>query len=257
MQDFYTNYYAAVERSHAHAKLCEYAYGKNLAQHGFVTMGQLDFLIQATGMNVASRAIDLGCGNGMIAEYLSDATGAHVTGLDQIAPAIAQAEERTSPKRNRLDFGVGDLTRPNIFPAPFGILLSLDTIYFSDNYVETIRRWRALVRPGGQMAIFYSHGANPETPKETFRRETLPPDKTPLADALTACGLDFQTRDFTRQDYELAQRKKEILARLQREFEAEGDLFLYENRIGEALGVLDAVEAGLHARYLYHIQIER
>jgi CheY-like chemotaxis protein/SAM-dependent methyltransferase len=255
MHDFYTDYFAAVEHSHAHAKLCEYAYGKNLAQHGFVTMEQLKALIQVTGMNASSRPIDLGCGNGMIAEYLSDKTGAHITGLDNVASAIALADERTFAKRNRLDFCVGDLNQPDFPHALFDLLLSLDTIYFSDHYAETIQRWRALVRPGGQMAIFYSHGANPQTPKETFRRETLPPTKTPLANALNACGLDFQTWDFTQQDYELAQRKKEILEQLKAKFEAEGNLFLYENRLGETLGVLDAIESGMHARYLYRVRV--
>ena len=105
------------------------------------------------------------------------------------------------------------------------------------------------------MAIFYSHGANPRNPKQTFRRETLLPDKTPLADALIQCGLDVKTWDFTRQDYALAQRKKEILEKLRPKFQSEGNLFLYENRIGETLDVLDAIESGMHARYLYRVQL--
>ena len=105
------------------------------------------------------------------------------------------------------------------------------------------------------MAIFYSHGANPRNPKQTFRRETLLPDKTPLADALIQCGLDFKTCDFTRQDHELAQRKQEILEKLEPEFQAEGNRFLYENRLGEPLGVLDAIASGMHVRYLYRVQV--
>jgi ubiquinone/menaquinone biosynthesis C-methylase UbiE len=254
MQNFYTDYYAAIEVSRAHATFCETAYGKNLAQHGFVTMVQLDVLIQATAMKASSGVVDLGCGNGMIAEYLADATGARITGLDYIPGAITRAQERTYAKRDRLKFVVGDLTHPTIPADSFDLLLSLDTIYFSDDYGDTLRRWRALLRRGGQMAIFYSHGANPQTPKEKFDRATLPPDKTPLAVALQACRLAFQTWDLTRQDYELARRKKEILEKLRAEFEREGNQFLYDNRIGEALGVLDAIESEMHARYLYRVQ---
>jgi SAM-dependent methyltransferase len=255
MRDFYADYYATVEHSRAQAAFCEYAYGKNLCQHGFTTIEQLTMLIEVTALNATSRVIDLGCGNGMIAEHLSDATGAHVTGLDYIPVAIARAEERTLAKRNRLDFVVGDLTQPNFPPDSFDSLLSLDTLYFSDDYAETIKRWRALIRHGGQMAILYSHGANPQTPKENFDRATLPPGQTPLAAALKTCGLDFQTWDFTRQDYALAQRKKEILEKLMPEFETEGNMLLYENRLGEALGVLDAIESGMHTRYLYRVQL--
>ena len=37
-----------------------------------------------------------GCGDGRIAEYLSDRTGAHMTGLDDISEVIRLARERTS-----------------------------------------------------------------------------------------------------------------------------------------------------------------
>jgi DNA-binding NarL/FixJ family response regulator len=255
MRGFYERYYAAVETSHAHAKFCEYAYGMNLGQHGFATMEQLAKLNEVTRLNAQTSALDLGCGNGMIAEYLSDATSAHITGLDYISSALARAHERTQAKRNRLEFVVGDLTRPDLPTHFFDVVLSLDTIYFSDDYAETIRRWRVFVRLGGQIAIFYSHGANPQNPKETFQRETLPPDQTPLAAALKKCGLEFQTWDFTQQDYELAQRKKEILEKLKAEFLTEGNQFLYDNRIDETLGVLDAIESGMHARYLYRVQV--
>ena len=54
-----------------------------------------DHLIQASGMGPSSRVLDLGCGNGMIAEYLSDQSGAHVTGIDFIPKAIQDARART------------------------------------------------------------------------------------------------------------------------------------------------------------------
>jgi CheY-like chemotaxis protein/SAM-dependent methyltransferase len=255
MHDFYEEYYTAIPASRAHAAFCENAYGKDLGQHGFVTMEQLAKLIDVTGLSPQSRALDLGCGNGMISEYLSDMTGAHITGLDYIPQAIAQARERTHAKCERLDFVVGDLTLMSLPPDSFDTLLSFDTIYFSDDYAETIRRWRALVNSNGQMAIYFSHGVDPDHPRETFDVTTLAPDKTPLAHALELNGLDFRTWDFTADDYTLAKRKKEVLEKLKAEFDAEGNSSLYENRIGETLGVMSAIESGMHARYLYHIRV--
>ncbi len=52
-----------------------------------------------------------------------------------------------------------------------------------------------------------------------------------------------------------SQRKKEIVEKLKIAFEQEGNQFLYENRIGETLGVLEAIESGMHTRYLYRVQI--
>lgn len=40
---------------------------------------------------------------------------------------------------------------------------------------------------------------------------------------------------------------------LRLEFEAEGNLFLYENHRDEAQGAMHAFAAGMHARYLYRI----
>jgi hypothetical protein len=105
------------------------------------------------------------------------------------------------------------------------------------------------------MAIYFSHGVDPEHPGETFDTTTLAPDKTPLARALEQNGLDYRTWDYSEQDYALAKRKREILERLKAKFEAEGNSFLYENRMGEALGVISAVESGMHARYKYRVRV--
>ena len=94
-------------------------------------------------------------------------------------------------------------------------------------------------------------------PREAFPREKLPPDKTPLAEALRTNHLTFRTWDLTRQDYELAQRRKEVLTGLKPQFEAEGTIFIYENRMGDAEGICQAIEEGLHARYLYHVHTAR
>jgi cyclopropane fatty-acyl-phospholipid synthase-like methyltransferase/CheY-like chemotaxis protein len=251
MQDFYHRYYLAAATSRAHAEFCADAYGKNLCQHGFATVQQVDELIRAAHIDANVRVLDLGCGNGMIAEYIAEVSDAWVTGLDYSDIAIALANQRTQGKRARLDFVVGDLTAPQLPPHSFDVLVSIDTLYFSGDYAKTLECWRALLRRGGQMAIFYSHGVNPENPKETFDARTLAPDHTPLADALRKIGLGFEVQDFTRHDVELAQRKKESLGKLKDVFEAEGNMFLYENRMSETQGVLRAIELGMHVRYLY------
>ena len=109
MRDFYERFYAVVNQSQAHARFCERAFGRNLCQHGFADMAQLDALIAALQPTSQHHLLDLGCGNGMIAEYISDVTDAHVTGLDYIPTAIAQAQARTAAKADRLTFQVGDI----------------------------------------------------------------------------------------------------------------------------------------------------
>jgi cyclopropane fatty-acyl-phospholipid synthase-like methyltransferase/GNAT superfamily N-acetyltransferase len=252
MLEFYTRYYAAIASSRAYAGFCEQAYGRNLGQHGFADMAQIDALLDVSRLSPGDRVLDLGCGTGGIAEAISDATGAHVTGVDYIPEAIRQAQERTQGKRSRLAFRVGDL-RDLDFPAhAFDALISIDTLYFTE-LDRSIPQMAALLAPGGRMAIFFSQGADPENSIETFTRDTLPPERTPLGAALTRQGLRFRSWDFTEADYRHAQLARRVLEELRPAFEAEDNLFLYENRLGEANGIIAAVEAGAHARYLYHV----
>jgi cyclopropane fatty-acyl-phospholipid synthase-like methyltransferase len=251
MKDFYTKFFSSIEHSPAHHAFCERVYGRDLGQHGFADMEQLDLLLKVIRLGPAHHALDLGCGNGMIAEYLSDSSGARITGLDFIEEAVGAARKRTQAKTNRLSFSAGDINRLDLPASAFDAVLSIDTIYFSENYSETIRALKAALHPGGQMAFLYSYGREPWVPREKFPSENLPADRTPLADALRANDLAFRTWDLTKQDYLLAQRRKQILQELKPQFEAEGLMFIYENRMGDALGVSQAIEEGLHARYLY------
>ncbi len=187
-----------------------------------------------------------------MAEYISDRTRAYVTGLDLIPAAIECAVERTAAKRDRLEFVSGDIARTeNLFaPATFDALIAIDSLYFTD-LPDTIRQMKTLLRPSGRMGIFYSHGANPWQPIETFPRETLPPDSGPLAAALRANGLQYRWWDFTVADYERAKHKKAIIEALRPAYATEEDRFLCEGRMGEADGVIAAYEAGVHARHLF------
>jgi cyclopropane fatty-acyl-phospholipid synthase-like methyltransferase len=254
MKDFYAKFYSSIEHSPAHHAFCERVFGRDLGQHGFADMEQLDMLREVTRLGPARHALDLGCGNGMIAEYLSDTSGAHITGLDFIEEAVRAASKRTEVKADRLTFVAGDINRLELPDSAFDAVLSIDTIYFSGDYAATIRVLKAALRPGGEMAFLYSYGREPWVPREKFPAGSLPPGRTPLADALAASSLVFKAWDLTSHDYRLAQRRKEVLTDLKPQFEAEGLTFIYENRMGDAMGVIQAVEEGLHARYLYHVR---
>jgi SAM-dependent methyltransferase len=259
MREFYERYHEAMARSRSHAAFCEKVFGRNLCQHGFADMAQLDALIAATQLRPGQAGLDLGCGNGMIAEYISDRTGAHITGLDYIPAAIRDAQARiarpgvsgAAAKSGRLAFVVGDINALDLPPAAFDAILSIDTIYFSDDYATTIQALGQALRPGGRLAFLYSHGREPWVPVEEFDAGSLPPDKTPLALALQANGYTFTAQDFTADDYRLALLRKQVLVELKPQFEAEDIMFIYDNRLGDANGISQACELGLQRRYLY------
>ena len=255
MREFYERFYVAVPASRAHTLFCERAFGRDLSQHGFADMEQLEAIIDVTGLGPADRALDLGCGNGRITEYLAGRTGAHFTGLDYIPEAIQQARARTVAKVDRLAFLVGDINALDLPAGTFDVIVSIDTLYFSDDLTRTLGELSVALRPGGQMAILYTYGWEPAMPLDEFDASTLHPAQTPLGEALRANGLRFQTQDWTAADHCVTQLRGEVLRELEPQFRAEGLGFLYENRMGEVKGITRSHELGLLRRYLYHVKV--
>jgi cyclopropane fatty-acyl-phospholipid synthase-like methyltransferase len=209
--------------------------------------------VRVSGIAAGSRVLDLGCGNGMIAEYISDQTGAHVTGVDFVQRAIDDAQARTAGKPDRLAFHVMDMARLDFPRASFDVIISIDTLYFGDVY-ETLLHALPLLRPGGRLAAFFAECCPPNTPLETYAREQILPDGTRLAQALKRLGLPYRTWDYTEQMLAHVRRRQPVLQALKSQFEAEGHKFLYTSHLAEANGTERALVNGAGGRYLYLTQ---
>ncbi|MFN2291745.1 MAG: class I SAM-dependent methyltransferase [Anaerolineae bacterium] len=255
MRDFYERFYAVVPASPAHALFCQRAFGLDLGQHGFADVAQLDALIAAVRLGPEQRGLDLGCGDGRVTEYLSDRTGAHLTGLDYIPEAVRLARTRTRDKADRLAFVHGDLNALALPAGHFDAILSIDTIYFSQDYARTIGQLAAALRPGGRLVFLHSYGWQPGADPEAFDATSLAPERTPLGEALRANGLSFHACDWTAADCRLARSRRRILEALEPQFRAEGLDFVYENRMAEARGIARGCDLGLHRRYLVCSQL--
>ena len=79
----------------------------------------------------------------------------------------------------------------------------------------------------------------------------LEPEGTLLARALKESGLAFETWDFTADEGQFWENQLRIARELRNEFEDEGNLAIYEGRIGEATRELGLFMAGRRSRYLY------
>ena len=90
MFQWYQDFYHATKDSKAYARFCELVFGMNISQHGFSDMHQLQKLIEVTRMSAGNAVLDIGCGNGLMAEYFSDLTGACVFGIDYSPEAISK-----------------------------------------------------------------------------------------------------------------------------------------------------------------------
>jgi cyclopropane fatty-acyl-phospholipid synthase-like methyltransferase len=247
----YDNFFGAAINSPAHALFCEQVYGANLCQHGLADVFQLNKLLEVLRLKPGERVLDLGCGNGFITEYLQGETGAFFHGVDISAEAVRQAQARTANKE-RLAFSVGNMNRLTFEPPPevFDCAVSIDTLYYVDNLEETLKQTVSLLRkPGGRMGIFFTQWiVNPED------RENLLPENTDLAKLLKKRNLEFSAFDLTRNEAEHWRKKVEVLEELKPQFEAEGNLNLYNYRYTEAARYA-GWDLSTRSRYLYHIRL--
>lgn len=253
-REFYEKYYRAVATSKANTEYCQRLFGKDMQQHGFAEVSHIDALIKETGIGSADRVLDLGCGSGMISEYISDCTGARVTGIDYVPFAIQEALARTAAKRDRLQFEVMDIARLDFPPGSFDVVVAIDTLYFCP-LSESLPRMVKVLRPAGRMGIFYSQSWQPWTPIENFDKNSIHPDRTDLAVELHKLGLSYTYWDYTAADLDHARRKEQISEELRPRFEEEDLKFLYDSHFGEARGIQQAFAAHAHARFLYLVQL--
>jgi ubiquinone/menaquinone biosynthesis C-methylase UbiE len=248
---WYREYYTITTRSSAYSRFCEALYGCDWCQTSFSDMAQIRFLIQAANLVPGSRVLDLGCGKGLFAEFLSDTTGARVSGVDYVPEAIQQALQRTAAKRDRLDFTLGNFDHLDYLAGSFESVMAIDTLYMPNDLPATLRKLRDLLTPGGKMLVFYSTFCSDAAQS----RETLLPDNTGLARALGQVGLSYRTWDFTEPTFRLMRRKYQLAESMRGEFEAEGTMFLYDHLIAESdkgEGPYDPRTVSM-ARYLYQV----
>jgi SAM-dependent methyltransferase len=250
---WYREFYTITSRSQAYSRFCAALYGRDLCQTDFSDMAQVNSLIQTAGIKPGDRVLDLGCGKGLLAEYISDSTGARAWGVDYTPEAIQQALERTAAKRGQLDFQIGNFDHLDFPPGSFDVLVSIDTLYMPNDLPATLRALRNFLTPGGKLMAFYSAMLfDPALP-----RETLLPDGTDLARALQQVGLPYRAWDFSEPTFHLMRAKHRLAQTMRAEFEAEGTLFLYNHLMAEADGGTEPYDprTANMTRYLYQVTV--
>ncbi len=247
----YQRLYPAAHASAAHSRFCERVYGKDLCQEGMTDMDALVDLLQRLDLKPGDQVLDLGCGSGVLAEYISDQTGAGVTGLDYAVSAIEEAKKRTAGKSSRLTFLQADMNALELPARSFDAAISIDTLYWVADLADTLSQVVRTLRPGGQIAIFMLEERHEGDPPEN-----LEVDKTAPARALAKLELSYEAADYTASNAAFWRRVKDTAMALRDDFAAEGNAFICDNWLREAdQEFLPAIEAGTVTRYLYHVRL--
>ncbi len=246
---YYQKFYPAAWASKAHSKLCQRVFGEDLCQEGQTDMASLKHLLALMDIKAGDKVLDLGCGAGIIAEYVSDQTGASVIGLDYAASAIDEATSRTESKRDRLTFEHGNFNELDYPEGTFDSVISLDTLYWASDLKATLSALKRALKSGGRIGIFMNHHIGEgDTPDLLAARHSK------LAKAIAKVGLPLQTFDYTTEIGEFWRRNFAAATDLKEEFEAESNGFIADSLIRESKeDYLPDVEAGRIARYLFFI----
>lgn len=248
---YYQHFYPAAQASKAHSQLCNRVYGKDLTQEGQADMDALHDLINCLNIGKDDTVLDLGCGAGGISEYLSDETGAHITGLDYAASAIDMAMDRTQGKRDRLTFIQGDMNALELPQHSFDKVISLDTIYWVADIDAALTSIVRLLKPGGKLGIFIANSPLMDDSPGAYE-----PRGTWVAKSLERMGLDFAAHDFTESFLPFWPKMKAVVMDLHDDFVAEGNEVIFDSLMHSAdEDYLPAMKAGKLRRYLYIVNV--
>ena len=231
---WYKDFYAAVEKSKAYSLYCQRVFGKDLGQHGFSDMQQIEQMLALLKPRKTSHLLDVGCGNGKVAEFISDLSGAQVTGIDYIPEAIEQAARRTAKKKSRLHFILCHIDNLEQLAETFDFILSIDSVFFGQDLSTTLAKLKTRLAPGGQMAIFCDEDLS-----------------TGAADN----RLVYDCHDLSEAHLAHLQLKHAVASELKLAFEAEGNTFIWENLVQESIADPAPFNplAPRVRRYLYHV----
>ena len=103
--------------------------------------------ILASGLPAGARVAELGCGTGYLARALMPDLQPSLWVATDIAPAMAAAARAVTPLVAAMD-----AARPALKPG-FDLVCSSLTLQWMADPAAALAGWRALVRPGGRLAV--------------------------------------------------------------------------------------------------------
>lgn len=104
----------------------------------------------------ADRILEIGFGPGIAIELLSrDAAAGLIVGIDHSEVMVRQASRRNAAaiRNGRVILQVGSASAPPACAEPFDKIFTINSIHFWNEPVECLAGLRALLRPGGLIAV--------------------------------------------------------------------------------------------------------
>ncbi len=227
MYDVYQEYYQRVKNSKVFSEYCKSVFDIDLSQDGFCNKKNIDFMITKLEIQQSDHCFDIGCGNGKIAQYISDKTNCYVTGIDYSDNAISEAQNNANSK---LRFHIGNINELPLDNNKYNIVYLVDSIYFSNEYEQTIREIYNSLPANGKIAIFYTE-VNFEKEKRKYYKE----HETQIGNIIQRNNYAYQAYDITAELYVIMKKKKIVAKELENEFLKENNKFLFDRICSESI----------------------
>ena len=122
----------------------------------FITLQDLRHLARALGLSRGSRFSDVACGMGGPALWIARETGAHLSGVDLAAVAVAQAQKRAQRLgfADTARFSAGSFAQTGLDTASMDAAMSVDALQYAPDKTAALREFARIIRPSGTLAIF-------------------------------------------------------------------------------------------------------
>ncbi|KAJ3497763.1 hypothetical protein NLG97_g1659 [Lecanicillium saksenae] len=162
-----------------HVLRSEQVYGTGFQSPGGLTTFQ-QVLLPELPLEMGQLILDVGCGLGGAAFYLTKAYAVNVVGLDLSDTMLSIAEERQRQwdSSGRIKFVRGTVFSPELQPGSFDAVYSQDTFMYVADKPASLARLAQLLKPGGKLVI-----------SDFCRGQTTPL----LEDYVNISGLDLVT----------------------------------------------------------------
>jgi 2-polyprenyl-3-methyl-5-hydroxy-6-metoxy-1,4-benzoquinol methylase len=208
--------------SPAHSDFCKKAYGIDLKQMSFVTLDELGLFTNEIKLLPNAKILDLGCGAGYFADYISKRYRSHVTGIDINKNSIDYVKKHFNDNPY-LDFKEMNFNELTFEPSSFDLVYSFDTMYFAktvENLHALLYKCMEILKPGGMLAVFWSAIPSGHYPEFDAMIEPYAECK-PVGAWGTQNKVEYRTFDFTKQEREFFPNALKELHQLRKRFEAE------------------------------------
>ena len=96
----------------------------------------------------ATRVLDVGCGEGVLARQVRGAGVPEVVGLDPDQPSL----ELARAQGGGVDYVLGDILTTDLPAASFDVVFAVTVLHHTDTEAA-LRRMAELARPGGRVAV--------------------------------------------------------------------------------------------------------